>query len=309
MAKQLHIANGDDLGQNISELKIDGEIIIWREMLCEGATTYTVGDEEFVKLRKDFLKENYKISPQEYEEQFLAEFRKFDTNTEYDEVILWFEFDLFSHINMLAAISHLMENKKLKPVKLVCSKKLKGEKEFTILSQLSLKNLKNHYDARISLNEDDLEVANVIWQYYNGTNPQKLKGLIKQKTNFEYLSSCIRAHIERFPNAATGLNSLEKNVLKIIDSNKVSNLNHLIGYMLEYQGYYGYNEKQMRRLLEKVHLFYEIGEDRIVLTEAGKEALAGKRNFYRILKNDEMLGGVKLYDYLYDSTSHSILKL
>ncbi|MGB8703941.1 MAG: DUF1835 domain-containing protein, partial [Gillisia sp.] len=129
------------------------------------------------------------------------------------------------------------------------------------------------------------------------------------KTNFEYLSSCIRAHIERFPNAATGLNTLEKNVLKIIDSNKVSNLNHLVGYTLEYQGYYGYSEKQIRRLLTKISFLYEQKEQQIVLTTEGEEALEGKRNFYQRLKNDEYLGGVKLYDYLYDSTDHSILKL
>ncbi|MGB8704321.1 MAG: DUF1835 domain-containing protein, partial [Gillisia sp.] len=140
MAKQLHIANGDDLGQNIAELALGGEIITWREMLCEGPTTYIVGDEEFIKLRKDFLKKNYEVTSEEYEDQFISEFKKFNEFTNYDEVILWFEFDLFSHINMLAAISHIIENKKTTPVYLVCSKKLQGDKEFTVLSQLPLKN-------------------------------------------------------------------------------------------------------------------------------------------------------------------------
>jgi len=45
------------------------------------------------------------------------------------------------------------------------------------------------------------------------------------------------------------------------------------------------------------------------LTPEGNEALNASRNFYRVLKNDEFLGGVKMYDFLYDSESHKILKL
>src|SRR5690606_27882127 len=132
----------------------------------------------------------------------------------YDEVVLWFEFDLFSHINMLAVISHLLENKKNIPVYLVCSRRLENEKEFIPLSQLPLKHLNNHYEARIALKQDDQETAALMWQLYNGDNPQKLISQIKKKTNFEDLSICIRAHIERFPTAVTGINTLARNVLK-----------------------------------------------------------------------------------------------
>lgn len=309
MNKQLHITNGDGLANNILELGIPGQLVIWREMLCEGPTCYILGSDDFIGLRKDFLKQNYQISPEEYEEQFLKELRKLTEQNGYDEIVLWFEFDLYSHINMLAAISHLMESSIEVPVYLVCSKKLEGEKEFIVLSQLPLKDLKNHFNQKILLNRDDLEMANLMWQLYNGGNPQKLKTLIKQKTNFEYLSSCIRAHIERFPEMNTGLNSLEKNVLKLIRKNNITSMNQLLGYSLEYQGYFGYGDKQILRLLEKLQIFYREVEEGIQLTTEGKEALEGTRNFYQVLKNDEFLGGVKMYDFMYDSQSHNIMKL
>lgn len=309
MGKQLHITNGDDLSNKILDLKLDGEIVVWREILCEGPTTYELGTKKFISLRQTFLKENYAISAEDYKEQFLAELKKLSSVENFDEIVLWFEFDLFSHLNMLAAISHLMENGLSIPVHLVCSKKLKGEKEINVLSQLSLKFLRNHYEQRIHLNQDDLEMASLLWQLYNGDNPQKLKNLIKEKTNFEYLSSCLRAHIERFPNTQTGLNSLEQNILKLIQKNEITSKNHLLGYSLEYQGYFGYNDKQMQRLLDKLSIFYKVNEDKVELTPEGEEALNGTKNFYRILKNQECLGGVKMYDFLYDSETHNILKL
>ncbi len=309
MPRQLHIANGNTLAQNILDLGLEGDIIIWREMLCEGPTTYELGTPEFIEMRTGFLQQYYQINPEDYEVKFLYHLHKLNTIQNVDEIILWFEFDLFSHINMLAAISQLLENKVDLPVYLVCSKKLKGEKEFQPLSQLPLKHLKNHFDQRIHLDREDLELANLIWQYYNEENPLKLKALIKHKSNFEYLSSCVRTHIERFPNSKTGLNTIEANILRLIKENKISSLNQLLGYSLQYQGYFGYGERQVQRLLDKLKQFYTVKNERIVLTEEGEEAHAGSRNFYRDLKNDEFLGGVKMYDFLYDSESHNILKL
>lgn len=309
MSNQLHIINGDDLAGNIRELNLPGEIIVWREMLCEGPTYYELGSEEFLKLRSDFLAKTYQISSEDYQEQFIKELDKLTSSNGYDEIVLWFEFDLFSHINMLAVISHLLENKKPGPVFLVCSKKLKDEKEFFPLSQLSLKHLNNHYEERIHLNQDDLEIAALMWQLYNGDNPQKLIGQIKQQSNFEYLSSCIRAHLQRFPNAVTGLNSLEKNVLELIDKHHITSINHLLGYSLEYQGYFGLGFPQIKRLVESLTQFYIVEPDKVSLTKEGKEALNAERNFYRELKNDEYLGGAKKYDFLYDAETHKILKL
>jgi hypothetical protein len=309
MAKQLHITISDNLSDNILELKLEGKIVVWREMLCEGPTTFQLGTPEFIALRTHFLSEKYQISTEGYQENFLIELEKLTDLETYEEVILWFEFDLFSHINMLAAISHLMENNIDVPTYLVCSKKVKGEKESIPLSQLPLKILQKHYENRIHLNQDDLEMANLMWQLYNGDNPQKLKNLIKVQTNFEYLSSCIRAHIERFPNAVTGLNALEKNILKLINTHNITSINQLLGYSLEYQGYYGYIDIQLQRVINKLQLFYEVTDQKIELTPEGNEALNASRNFYRVLKSDEFLGGVNMYDFLYDSESHKILKL
>lgn len=309
MSQLLHITNGDDLTENFQSVGIPGDVVVWREMLCEGPTTIDLGSDKFIKLRTKFLGDTYNISSEDYQKQFVEELHKLTVCNSHDEIVLWFEFDLFSHINMLAAISHLLDNKKDIPVSLVCSKRLKGEKEFSPLSQLPLKHLQNHYEHRIDLNQDDLEMAALIWQLYNGDNPQKLKALIKKKSNFEYLSSCVRAHLERFPNSQTGINSLERNILKLVEKNNITSISHLVGYTLEYQGYFGLGDMQIKRMLDHLKIFLDVKEDRVILSKEGEEVLNGTRNFYRELKNDECLGGVKKYDFLYDSDSHKILKL
>ena len=305
----LHITNGDELTEKMLELNLPGEVVIWREMLCEGPTLQEVGSPEFLKQRKKFLKRNYGILAEDYEQKFISQLKKLKTAIDHDYVVLWFEFDLFCHINMLAAITYYLNHRESKPFYLVCSKKLKGEEEQKPLSQLSSKQLLNHYENRIALNEDDIENALLIWELYCSNNPMKLKQHIKTTSNFEYLSSCIRAHIERFPNSESGLNTLEQNVLKLIKKHEITSLNQLMGYALQYQGYYGYSDIQMERLINKIKSFFQVTNNKVSLTEKGELALEKKKNFYGELKNEDYLGGARMYDFLYDAESHRLLKL
>ena len=55
MKSLLHITNGDSFTDRLNTLPIKGDIITWREMLCEGKTLSTVGSESFWKTRFDFL--------------------------------------------------------------------------------------------------------------------------------------------------------------------------------------------------------------------------------------------------------------
>ena len=307
--KILHITSGDDLTENIRQLKIPGDIAIWREMLSEGPTVANVGSPEFIKVRKAFLKSTYGVTAAEYQEKFLDELEKIGDIGQYTQVVLWFEFDLFSHMNMLALISFLMQNERNVPFYLVCSGRLKGEIELQPLSELPIKHLEKHYKCKIELNRDDLEIATLIWELYCGDKPKRLVSEIRKTSNFEYLSSCIRAHIERFPNAKTGLNTLESNVLKLIQEHEISSLNQLLGYALKYQGYYGYGDIQMQKVLDKLKGFYKTTRSAVSLNENGIKALEGKENFYQKLKDDEYFGGVKKYDFLYDPESHNLLKL
>jgi hypothetical protein len=308
-SRLLHITNGDDLSEKIRELEIAGDIITWREMLCEGPTSMDVGDAEFIKLRKNFLKESYNIPKKEYEEKFISELKTLATINNYEEIVLWFEFDLFSHMNMLAMISFLRQNQKLNPLSLVCSRKLKGEEEMSPLSELSEENLQQHYDHRIPLSEDDISAAQLIWELYCSTNPKRVASEIKTTTNFEYLSSSIRAHIERFPNVNTGLNTLEKNVLKLIQTHEITSIHHLLGYALKYQGYYGYVDVQMQRVIRKLRPFYTTSANGVHINKDGQKALEGSKNFYQLLKDNEHYGGVRKYDFLYDPENHDLLKL
>ena len=117
--KTLHILNGDSLVPRLKDLAIDDDQLVWREMLCEGPTAYDLQSEEFQLKRVSYL-EQYNTTETMYKNSFLTPLLTTDFHS-YKNIILWFEYDLFCHINMLAALSHLRRLKVTATIYLVCS--------------------------------------------------------------------------------------------------------------------------------------------------------------------------------------------
>lgn len=310
-AKTLHITNGDSLTDYLKELNlVDGEFVIWREMLCEGPTSIKFETEKGIAIRKEFLKKYYRISHADYQSKFVTQLDKLDALHKFDEIILWFEYDLFCHINMVAAISLLLrKGVKETPIYLVCSGRVENAKKCLGLGELTATQLKKHYEQKVLLDLNDLELASHVWTLYCESNPKKIAGQIKKQSSFEYLSICLRAHLQRFPNMLTGLNTLEHNILEMVDNYQIKNIKQLMGYALEYQGFYGYGDMQMKRVLARLFQFFDQTKDRLLLSERGKLALQEKKNFYNTQMLDWYYGGVKKYDYLYNKETHNLLKL
>jgi len=307
----LHITNGDSLNDRLVNAGFAGEFLVWREMLCEGPTTISLDSHEFIQHRKDFLKAYYNIDPEYYHHKFVEELQKLeDPNVHYDTIILWFEFDLFCHINMIAAISLLLERKlNTIPIYLVCGGKNSNPSDINGLFHVDDKKLKTYFDNRVLLNENDILLAKDIWTIYCEKDPMKIKAKIKQNSSFPYLSSCLRAHLQRFPNMITGLNVFEENILHLIQEHQISNIKQLVGYVLEYQGYYGYGDLQIKRIIGKLLQFIDTKGPQLQLSFKGNQVLGKERSFYGNMVVSWNYGGVKKYDYLYNLENHKLLKL
>ncbi|KJD32865.1 hypothetical protein PK35_07755 [Tamlana nanhaiensis] len=304
--KQLHITNGDALTQVLTDLNIEGDILVWHEMLCEGPTQEFIYSEEFLEKRKTFFDETYDIEVDE--DRIFSELGKLDNTNAYSEIVLWFEYDLFCHINMVAAISLLQQKKINLPIYLVCSGRIEGEKDLKGLSELSSKQLQKHYKNKTLLTPEDIDLATTVWGIYCGIDHNLLKPFIVKSSSFKYLNNCLKAHLERFPDSKTGLNILETNILKIIKEEEIKSKNHLLGYALNYQGYYGFGDLQMSRIIDKLNLFYKVGNTKIELTRKGYEALLGKYNVSNEVNDNMYYGGVERLNYQFSKTENKLIK-
>ncbi|RLJ68844.1 uncharacterized protein DUF1835 [Lacinutrix venerupis] len=293
----LHITNGNALTTYLEKLNFEGDILTWHEMLCEGPTQKEINTNSFFKARKAFLESTYDA---EYDiDKIKSELNKLNNVSNYTEIVLWFEYDLFCHINMIAAIS-LIKQKEIKlPLYLVCSGRVEGEKGLKGIAQLSEKQLLQHYKDKIKLNVDDIATAQKAWRIYSEKDHTLFKELIIRPSNFKYLSNCLKAHLRRFPDTRSGLNTLEYNTLKLIKEHSIKSRHHLLGYCLHYQGYYGFGDLQLKRMIDELDLFYNETEDTLTLNRNGHLALEHQKNFLKMLNVNFEFGGTNKSEYQY----------
>ncbi len=302
----LHITNGDVLTNYLNDLDFVGEKLTWKEMLCEGPTIVEINSNKFLDLRKSFFNTFYDIDLDT--ETIGLELNKLDAYKEYSEIILWFEYDLFCHINMIAVINLIMQKQIDLPISLVCSGRVKGSKILKGLSELNAEQLIDHYKNRVKLTSGDLELAKTIWGIYCGKDHNLLKPYIVTVSSFKYLSNCLKAHLERFPDSKHGLNILEKNILEIIKNNTIKSEHHLLGYVLNYQGYYGFGDLQISRIIGKLRGFFTNEDKQIILNRKGHEALLGQHNVAMEIDNNMVYGGLKKFDYQFNKKQNKLVK-
>ena len=304
--KTLHITNGTNLTAYLKELEYTGSFLTWQEMLCEGPTSELVDSEEFGNLRKEFLSEFYNVEINE--DEIKKELDILNHSEQFQEIVLWFEYDLFCHINLIAIIS-LLKQKKIKvPIYLVCSGRVKGENDLKGLAELKPEQLHRHYENKITISEEDVSLMNSLWRIYCGKDHNLFKPFITQKSSFPYLSSCLKAHLQRFPDSVTGLSTLEMHTLHLISDQKIKSKRHLLGYILNFQGYYGFGDLQINRMIDSLNAFYSADDGQIVLNRKGYEAIKKQYNCSDELKTPMFYGGVKKTDFQFSKIQNKLIQ-
>jgi len=306
MKKTLHITNGNSLTNVLSELEIKGDLLTWQEMLCEGPTIAHIDSEEFIEVRQQFLSEFYNIEINV--DELKKELNKLEAIDDYKEIILWFEYDLFCHINLLGVISLLHQKGIQLPLYLVCSGRIEGEKNLKGLSELTPEQLYKHYDNRIELTANDKDLAITLWRTYCGKDHNLFKHYITQESSFKYLNNCLKAHLRRFPDAKSGLNILERNILKIVRDNDIKSKHHLLGYILNYQGFYGYGDLQFERMIHNLSLFFDEDDTQLKLNRQGHEALVKIHNVAIKINNNMTYGGLNRLDFQFNKNENKLVK-
>jgi hypothetical protein len=304
--KTLHILNGDSLTPRLAKIGIQDDQLVWREMLCEGKTHYDLKSEAFKQERISYLAE-FGATEKTYTESFLNPL--LTTNfAKYSSVVLWFEYDLFCHINMIAVLSHIKQLKIPGKVYLVCSGWIENDPNLKGLGELTDQQLKDHFKNKITLKDSDLELADTLWKLYCSNDHIRFKEYVTQSSSFPYLSNCINAHLKRFPGVDCGLSVLEKHILKIIHKEEIKSTRQLTGYILQYQGYYGFGDLQITRIIKKMAAFFEKQAEKLALTRDGLLAIDNMKSFYKQLADTTIFGNCEKYAFSYHPSNQILTK-
>jgi len=278
MSKTLHILNGDSTAEIFSKSSLEGDVIVWRELLCEGTLHKDVGSDDFWKKRYTFF-EKIGISKLEYYDKTIKELVQLEDVSNYDEIILWFEYDLFCQVNLLGLCSYLLQSfRKSILYSLVCVGHKKGKVGLQTLSDYQPNEYLELYKNKVKLTHHNLLYAHECWHVYAEGNPENLKTFNFNKLDkFQYLQQAIHQHLQRFPKE-NGLNQIETKILEIIQQ-KAQTKKEIIKELLQWQRaatVYGFGDLQYYKHLEKLTDYYEVKDKCLILNSKGKEIILPK---------------------------------
>lgn len=305
----LHIVNGDSVGDKLKKGNIRGDILVWREIYPVGPVSAAMDEPDLRSARAAYLEAALGVPADEYraacesQEQALEGFRK------YDEVVLWFEHDLFDQL-MLSYLLHWFSNRTLGGtiLNLLCIGEYPGIDLFMGLGQLTTKQLEGLSGTWRRIGERELETGRRIWEAYASSDIEKHVGLLEEDTSaLPFARAALEMHLARLPSAKNGLGIVEQTALELIGNGVVTPLElfkesgtrlSLLG-MGDLEFWYrlrGMSEGPNAWLeIRGPHTFPDYRDNVISLTELGREVAAGIRDAVKAQGIDERYGGLRLH--------------
>ena len=220
--KILHVLNGDATAYPFASAGLPGDVAIWREMLSEGPLlAVPKSDEELWSLRRNWLASQFgeqNANDVPYEVKVVAEFAHICRYTEYDEVIFWFEHDLFCQINLvflLACFARVDLGKTV--LKQVAIDRFDGLPNFKGLGQLSGAQLATLYPLAEPLTAHELALAARVWPAYADSDIGELTRLLAQDFGrLRFLRAALVAQLARLEVDPAALPLLEQQLLSLV---------------------------------------------------------------------------------------------
>jgi RNA polymerase sigma factor (sigma-70 family) len=208
----LHVANGTSTTKTIKAADIPGACSIWADPLYEGPVPGRLDDAELLDVRARYL------GPADAPDHDIRLWRSpLERHESYDELILWFEHDLFDQLNLIQLLTWIRDHlPAMKPVSLICIGEFPGRPDFKGLGELTPDELASLLETRQPVNERQYELARRAWQAFRDSTPETLDELRRGDTSsLPYLAASITRFLQEYPWATDGLSRSERRLLEL----------------------------------------------------------------------------------------------
>jgi hypothetical protein len=214
--KSLVITNGDAAADLMRQARINGEILCWRDILHEGPVPQTASLEELSAIRVDYLAAGGWGDPQEIAESFAQRDATMRSLSQYSDVTLWFEHDLYDQLQLLQILDFLATQPELHlRVSLI--------QAGSFIAKETPARLKTHLKLRKPVTEMQYALAQGAWSAFRAPSPESWASFLRYETSaLPFLKPAILRYMEEFPAPGTGLTRTEAFILEMIYTGHVT---------------------------------------------------------------------------------------
>jgi hypothetical protein len=314
----LHLLNGDSTRLSLERSAVPGEFLVWADVFHDGPVP-RLPDEELRAVRARHLAEEA-----HEEAELLEAFRTRDAHleryAEYDEVVFWFEHDLFDQL-LLARHLHWIDSRPpWDGFRLICVDSFPGHPRFAGLGELTPPELASLFPRRTSIGPDQVALGRALWDAFRDPDPLPFANLVLSGPYPElpYAAGALRRVLEEYPGASDGLSRSARQVLRAAASGARTGADLFRACAaMEERVFMG--DSTFWRILRDLTtgaapLLAHDGAFRVhdaptgtfMLTAAGTAVLAGRADAIDLNGSDRWIGGVHLTDGCYRWTGKNL---
>lgn len=217
--RYLHVANGTSTTNTIDAAGIPGILSIWADPLHDGPAPGGLSDAELLDARARFLGDP--LAPDDAVND-LREWRAVMLRDEtYDELVLWYEYDLFDQLNLLQLLTWIDDNAipERKTVSLICVGSFPGRQRFKGLGELTAAELAPLFDTREPITAAQYAVARRGWEAFRAPEPAALDAFRRSDTSaLPFLAGALTRFLEDYPWTHDGLTRSQRTLLRLVET-------------------------------------------------------------------------------------------
>jgi hypothetical protein len=200
----LHITNGDCAVAVLSQV-VSGSILPWRDVLHEGPVRKGLSLEELSRERAAFIADAGWGAAEKILEQFQGRDATLRRAGEHDEIVLWFEHDLYDQLQLIQVLDGL-SGLRGPPISLIC--------EAEYLGNMAPERAAELFSLRSPVMRRHFQEAQSAWTAFRSSNPQALENL--KTAALPFLGAALRRHLEEFPWTTDGLSRTERQIMQAL---------------------------------------------------------------------------------------------
>jgi hypothetical protein len=292
-ANTLHITNGDSVLYSWKKGGLLGTHLPWRDALHEGPVIGGMRLEEFSRIRGDYLAARGYGNAIKIHRDFEKRDAIVRRAAEFDEVVLWFEHDLYDQLQMLQILAALQDSGLgAGSVQLIQSDHYLGT--------LSGDELLALYPKRRFITTAIAEGAARAWSAVTSADPEQLsRAASEQYVGLPFLRDALKRLCEEYPGVDSGLSRTQKHLLEACaqgarrkeDLFRRSQAQEEAAFLGDASCYAVIDDlaSEPAPLLSALDQGYE-------LTVLGRRVLAGDADWLERAPLDRWIGGVHLTD-------------
>jgi hypothetical protein len=309
----LHITNGSHAGDKLKTFA-DGPVAITADVLHEGPCPPVDGD-AWYELRARELSAGGGCNHDEVRAGLAASDRTIaDAVTRGEPIVLWFEHDLFDQlliIRTLDLIGRLTPDTTKRDVSLICIDRFPGVDRFIGLGQLTPAELATLRGTAVPVDDGHFAIAAAAWAAFRSPDPRDLLAIVARlQTDADavrglpFLRAALLRFLAEYPSSTNGLSWTEALALDALNGGTAT-MGELFQATQRQEPHPFMGDSTfydiMRRLASyRVPLVaFEAGPqnpgaNRVAITDAGRDVLAGRSDHVRLNGIDRGRGGVHL---------------